>query len=129
MSMSLGKAEINVTPMIDVLLVLIIICIVVQPEHPVGLPATLPQPAIADAPAIPNDRDIVVSVNRDHSIAINQEAVAVEHLEQRLRVIFAARANKVIFVRGHRDLDFREIARVIDLAKGADVFRVGLMTD
>ena len=68
----------------------------VQPEHPVGLPATLPQPAIADAPAIPNDRDIVVGVNRDHSIAINQEAVAVEHLEQRLRVIFAARANKVI---------------------------------
>jgi biopolymer transport protein TolR len=127
MAVSLGKAEINVTPLIDVLLVLIIIFMVVLPDHSVGLPAALPQPAGVDAPA--NDRDIVVSVNKDRSIAINQEPISLEQLQGRLRGIFASRANRVIFVRGHRDLDFREIAKVIDLAKGADVFQVGLMTE
>src|SRR5216684_3796303 len=118
MAVSLGKAEINVTPMIDVLLVLIIIFMVVLPDHSVGLPAALPQPAGVDAPA--NDGDIVVSVNKDRSIAINEQPISIEQLQDRLRGIFASRANRVIFVRGHRDLDFREIAKVIDLAKGAD---------
>jgi biopolymer transport protein TolR len=129
MSMSLGKAEINVTPLIDVLLVLIIIFMVVLPQHSAGLPATVPQPAEPGAQAIPIDDDIVVSVNKDHSITINQQPIAIERLQERLRAIFAARAKKVIFVRGHGDLDFQEIATVIDLAKGADVFRVGLMTE
>ena len=127
MPVSLGKAEINVTPLIDVLLVLIIIFMVVLPDHSVGLPAALPQPAGVDAPA--NDGDIVVSVNKDRSIAINQEPISLEQLQGRLRGIFASRANRVIFVRGHRNLDFREIAKVIDLAKGADVFQVGLMAE
>jgi biopolymer transport protein TolR len=129
MAMSLGKAEINVTPLIDVLLVLIIIFMVVLPQHSVGLPATVPQPAPPDAQPIPNDGDIIVSINQDRSIAINQEPIAIERLQERLRAIFAARAKKVIFVRGHRDLEFQVIATVIDLAKGADVFQVGLMTE
>ena len=131
MGMSLGckKAEINVTPLIDVLLVLIIIFMVVVPQHPVGLPAALPQPAPVDAPAIPNDSDIVVSVNQDRSITINTEPISLERLQERLQAIFATRANKVIFVRGHRDLDFQEIAAVIDIAKGAEVFQIGLMTE
>jgi biopolymer transport protein TolR len=128
MSMSLGKAEINVTPLIDVLLVLIIIFMVVLPQHSAGLPAVVPQPAIADPGPIPNE-DIIVSVNKDRSIAINQQPIAIERLQERLRAIFAARAKRVIFVRGHRDLDFQEIATVIDLARGADVFQVGLMTE
>src|SRR6266481_1017747 len=128
MSMSLGKAEINVTPLIDVLLVLIIIFMVVLPEHSVGLPAILPQPAPPDDNPIPKDTDIVVSVNQDRSISVNQQPVAIERLQERLRAIFASRATRVIFVRGYRDLDFQEIARVIDIAKGADVFQVGLMT-
>jgi len=130
MGMSLSnKAEINVTPLIGVLLVLVIIFMVVVPQHTVGLPAALPQPAPADAPAIPRDADIVVSVNSDRSVTINTEPVSLDRLQERLRAIFATRANKVIFVRGHHDLDFQEIARVIDIAKGAEVFQIGLMTE
>ena len=130
MGMSLGckKAEINVTPLIDVLLVLIIIFMVVVPRHTVGLPAALPQPAPTDSPAIPH-ADIVVSVSNDRSITINTEPISLERLQERLRAIFATRANKVIFVRGHCDLDFQEIATVIDIAKGAEVFQVGLTTE
>ena len=108
MGMSPGckQAEINVTPLIDVLLVLIIIFMVVVPQHAVGLPAVLPQPAIDSAPQL---GDIVVSVNQDRSITINTEPISLERLQERLRAIFATRANKVIFVRGHRDLDFQEI--------------------
>jgi len=70
MAMSLGKAEINVTPLIHVLLVLIIIFMVVLPQHSAGLPVVVPQPAPADAQPIPNDQDIIVNVNKDRSIAI-----------------------------------------------------------
>jgi biopolymer transport protein ExbD len=129
MSMSLGKAEINVTPLIDVLLVLIIIFMVVLPEHSVGLPAEAPQPAPIGGPPLPNDQDIVVSVNQDRSIEINSQPVTLDRLQERLQAIFAARANKVIFVRGYKDLQFLDIARVIDIARGAGVFKVGLMTE
>ena len=131
MGTSLGcqRAEINVTPLIDVLLVLIIIFMVVVPQHTVGLPAVLPQPAPVDAPAITHDGDIVVSVNYDRSITINTEPIPLDQLQERLRAIFATRATRVLFVRGHRDLDFQEVAKVIDIAKGAEVFQVGLMTE
>jgi biopolymer transport protein ExbD len=129
MSLRCNKAEINVTPLIDVLLVLIIIFMVVVPQRTVGLPAALPQPASVDAPTIPRDDDIVVSVNHGRAITINTEPVSLERLQERLRAIFATRADKVIFVRGHRDLDFQEVATVIDIAKGADVFHIGLMTE
>lgn len=127
MAMSLGKAEINVTPLIDVLLVLIIIFMVVLPHHSVGLPAEAPLPAAGEAPI--RESDIVVSVNQDRSIAVNHEPISIDRLQERLRVIFAARANRVLFVQGHQSLDFSEIATVIDLARGAGVFRVGLMTE
>jgi biopolymer transport protein ExbD len=128
MGMSLGckQAEINVTPLIDVLLVLIIIFMVVVPQHPVGLPTVLPQPATDSVPQL---GDIVVAVNQDRSITINTEPISLERLQERLQAIFATRVNKVIFVRGHRDLDFQEIAAVIDIAKGAEVFQIGLMTE
>ena len=102
---------------------------VVIPRHTVGLSTVLPQPAAPDTQAIPRDNDIVVSVNYDRSITINTEPIPLDRLQQRLRGIFATRASKVLFVRGHRDLDFQVIAAVIDIAKGADVFQVGLMTE
>src|SRR5436189_5304659 len=87
MAMSLGKAEINVTPLIDVLLVLIIIFMVVLPEHSTGLPTVLPQPAPVGPDSIA-DTDVVVSVNQDRSISINQQPVAIEQLQEKLRSIF-----------------------------------------
>jgi biopolymer transport protein TolR len=92
MGMSLGcrKAEINVTPLIDVLLVLIIIFMVVVPQRSVGLPAAVPQPA---ADASPQLADIVVSVNKDRAVTINTEPIQLERLQERLQAIFAARAN------------------------------------
>lgn len=134
MSLSTGnqkglQADINVTPMIDILLVLIIIFMVILPHNSVGLQTEVPQPAAENAPPEPNPRDVVISVSEDQSIRINAEAVTLDGLPERLREIFAQRALKVVFVRGHRSLDFQEVARVIDLAKGAGVFHVGLMTD
>jgi biopolymer transport protein ExbD len=87
----------------------------------------VPEPAI-DTPAAPST-DIVVSVNKDRSIAINAEPVALERLRDRLLAIFAGRARKVIFVRGHRNLDFQDVAAIIDIAKEANVFQVALMTE
>src|SRR5258705_5745533 len=95
MAMSLGKAEINVTPLIDVLLVLIIIFMVVIPHHSVGLPAEAPQAAMDGTPA--PEGEIVVSVNQDRSILVNREPITLDRLQDRLLVIFAALANKVIF--------------------------------
>lgn len=133
MSMSTGKpglhGDINVTPMIDVLLVLIIIFMVILPDNSVGLKTEVPQPALSDTSPEPNPRDIVISVGGDRSIRISSEEITADRLPDRLREIFAQRALKMVFVRGHRSLEFQEIARVIDLAKGAGVFYIALMTD
>ena len=131
MAMSLGttreKAEINVTPMIDVLLVLIIVFMVILPHNSVGLDTQIPQ--LADTPSAPRLDVIVVSVDRDRAISINNQAVSAGSLENRLREILAARASKVIFLRGHSGLDFQDVARVIDIARGAGAEQVGLMSE
>jgi biopolymer transport protein TolR len=124
MAMTTGKANINMTPLIDVLLVLLIIFMVILPHQSVGLPAAAPHPAEGESP---NDGPIVISVNPDGSLAINQEPVPLDRLEARLREIFARRSDRVVFVRGHRELEFRSVARVIDIARGAGIINDGLM--
>ena len=131
MAMSLGgsshqKAEMNVTPLIDVLLVLIIIFLVITPSLSHGLNALVPQPA-DQTPAAPRD-DIVVTVIGDRTVRLNQETVAIADLDERLKTVFKNAANHVIFVRGNKELDFHYIAEVIDVAKGAGLDRVALMT-
>jgi biopolymer transport protein TolR len=132
MAMVLGgnrshKADINITPMIDVLLVLIIIFMVITPLAPVGLKTALPEPAPAPLNP-PRLQDIVVTVRKDGMILLNQERVTFTALPARLNQIFQVRGGDVIFLRGDGDLEFSRIAEVIDIAKGAGLQRIALMT-
>jgi biopolymer transport protein ExbD len=122
------RAEINVTPMIDVLLVLIIIFLVIQPSAEKGLHALIPQPALDDHVKLAPAHDIVVEIARDNVIHINQQPVSFAGLPDRLLALRAIAPGAHFFVRGERDLDFQEVAHVIDIARGAGWDHVGLMT-
>src|SRR6266513_4981893 len=110
MAMSVGggsggpKADINMTPMIDVLLVLIIIFMVITPLTPTGLRTLVPQPP--DAAEHESSRDIVVTVERDGSIRLNAERIELLILCERLSQIYSARGDTVLFVRGDQLLEF-----------------------
>ena len=135
MAMATGGAgqemsTINMTPMIDVLLVLLIIFMVITPLTPKGLEALVPQPnPDADAEPPNNVRTVVVSVHADRSIWINRDPSNIDVLEDNLRDIFKTRAERVMFVRGAPTLDFQDVARVIDIGKGAGVDKIGLLTE
>jgi len=121
------KSDINMTPMIDVLLVLIIIFMVITPLTPKGLEALVPQPPPPGAPPENNIRTVVISINQDHSMLINQDPIEESALENRLVEIFKTRAERVVFVKGDPNLEFSWVARVIDIAHGAQIDKVGLM--
>ena len=128
MGMNVGgagpRADINITPLIDVLLVLIIIFLVCH-NRSLGLDAVIPQPGPQRAE--PPARTIVVQLSEDGSLHINQEAVEADRLGPRLFDIFKARAEKVCFVRANPGIEFQRVAQVIDVARGAGVTQVGLM--
>ena len=135
MSMAVGgdgggpKADINMTPLIDVLLVLLIIFMVITPLTPKGLEALIPQPPPPGTPPSPEDqRTVVIVINKDKSMMINTEPIAADKLTERLIEVFKTRAERVCFVKGDPDLEFQEVAKAIDMAKGASMDKVGLMT-
>src|SRR3954451_47530 len=105
------KADINMTPMIDVLLVLIIIFMVITPLTPKGLEAIVPQPAQPNQKTDADQRTVVISVNKDKSMLINNESSDEAHLGSRLEEIFKTRAERVIFVKGDPDLEFQSVAK------------------
>jgi biopolymer transport protein TolR len=120
-------AEINVVPLIDILLVLLIIFMVISPRVPMGLSAAIPQPAAEPTRQTPVDV-IVVQVLQDGSLRINQTPVVWQDLQGRLEEIFKFRAERAAFVRGDRGLEFGVVARAIDAMRGAGITTIGLMT-
>ena len=138
MGMSMGSSgssmsEINVTPMIDVLLVLLIIFMVIVPVTPKGLQALVPQPPKNPQQEPPkNDRTIVVQILGRAGVApsykINETDYKKAELLPRLTEIYANRAERIMFVKGDDDVDFRYVAEVIDMAHAANVEHVGMMT-
>jgi biopolymer transport protein ExbD len=126
------SSDINVTPLIDVLLVLLIIFMVITPLAPKGLEALVPQPPPPNQPETQTDRTVVVQVLEENGkikLKINQEDVTMENLQTRLTDIFKTRAERVMFVKGDPDVEFQNVAQVIDIARGTNVVdRIGLIT-
>ncbi|OFW00737.1 MAG: biopolymer transporter ExbD [Acidobacteria bacterium RIFCSPLOWO2_02_FULL_60_20] len=120
----------NIVPLIDILLVLLIIFMVIQPRIPKGLDALVPQPN-PDKPDQPQEidvRTVVVSIDANGALKINQDDVLKEYLGVRLEEIFKTRAERTMFVRGDKDITFGAVAEVIDIAKGAGIDKIGLIT-
>ncbi len=137
MSMSSGNtsglsSDINVTPMIDILLVLLIIFMAITPVSPKGLEALVPQPPKNKEPQKENDTAIVLVIQHtptgQPAYKINETDVQKADIAGKLQSIFATRATKVMFIKADKDLDFGPVANGIDIAKGAGVDHVGLIT-
>ncbi len=135
MGMSVGEskggamAEMNVVPLIDILLVLLIIFMVITPLTPKGLDTLVPQPNPNQQQQQDlNDKTVVVQVTTNGKVKINNEEATWEGLGPRIEQIFKERAEKIAFVKGDNDVLFMDVARAIDIMRGAGIDKVGLIT-
>ncbi|HXW16853.1 MAG TPA: biopolymer transporter ExbD [Candidatus Acidoferrales bacterium] len=123
-------ADMNVVPLIDILLVLIIIFMVITPTTPHGLDTLIPQPSPPNTKENPEllAKTIVVQVTASGKVLINQDETTWDQLGPRIDDIFKQRAEKVAFVKGEDNVDFAEVARAIDIMRSNGVDKVGLIT-
>jgi biopolymer transport protein TolR len=135
MGMTVGEskggtmAEMNVVPLIDILLVLLIIFMVITPLTPKGLDTLVPQPNPNQQQNQDlNDKTVVVQVAQNGKLKINNEDATWDGLGPRIEQIFKDRAEKVAFVKGENDVLFMDVARAIDIMRGSGIDKVGLIT-
>ena len=121
------KSDINITPYIDILLVLLIIFMVVTPVRQMNLRVRAPQPPATETVNPPPPDVIVVSIGESAEITINKIPIDIAALGPKLREIYRARANKDMFISASPLLPYGDVVRVIDISKGAGVGDVGLL--
>jgi len=135
MSMNVGgkkgsMSDINITPYIDILLVLLIIFMVITPVRQMDLEVKVPQTSNdRDGPKVADPNVIVVSMGESAQLMINQERTTINDLGSKLHEIYSKRSNKNMFVSASAKLPYGDIVKIIDIAKGAGVGEIGLLTE